>query len=88
MKKYFYDWRLWLIGTIIFLVSVQVLFTIPAPCKWLDAVWEAGDLISLVGTLILGYIAMKQASEANERAEAANKISQRLMDLEFERYKL
>lgn len=88
MKKHFYDWRLWLIGTVIFLVAIQVLFTIPAPCKWLDAVWEAGDLISLVGTLILGYIAVKQTGEANERAEDANKISQRLMDLEFERYKL
>lgn len=88
MKKHFYNWKPWLIGTIIFLVAVQVLFTIPAPCKWLDAVWEAGDLISLVGTLILGYIAIKQTGEANERAKDANKISQRLMDLEFQRYKL
>lgn len=88
LKKHIYNWKWWLLGTVIFLAVVQILFNLPAPCRWLEAVWEAGDLISLVGTLILGYIAMKQANEANESADAANKISNRLMDLEFERYKL
>lgn len=82
------NWKYWLIGTIVFLIAVHILFNIHPPYKWLEAVWSAGDLITLVGTLVLGYIAIKQTNEANERTEAANEISRRLMDLEFERYKL
>ena len=78
----------WVIATIIFLLVVQVVYTIPAPCKWLDAVWGAGDFISLVGTLVLGFISMKQTKIANQMAEKANEMSRRLMNIEDERYKL
>ena len=66
---------------IIFLALVQILFSIPAPIKWLEAVWEAGDLISFVGTIALGIIAIKQTEDAND-------MNKRLMQLEENRYKL
>lgn len=81
MRKMLSKWWIWLIASITFLFVVQILFSIPAPCKWLDAVWEAGDFISFVGTMVLGYVAISQT-------ERANKMSERLMDIENNRYKL
>lgn len=69
---------LWICTVVFFLVGVQVLFSIPAPCKWLDAVWEAGDLMSFVGTISLGIVAVYQTRKANE-------ISFRLLQIEEER---
>ena len=66
IKKQVTKWWFWIVITVIFLSSVQILFRIEAPCKWLDAAWEAGDLISLVGTLVLGYIAVLQTQRAND----------------------
>lgn len=79
-------WWFWIIVTTIFLTVVQILFRIEAPCKWLDAVWEAGDLISLVGTLVLGYVAMLQTKRANDMAEDANKTSRKLIELQEAEY--
>ena len=80
MKK-INKWWAWLIASVVFLIVIQVLFSIPAPCKWLEAVWEAGDLISFVGTIVLGYVAVSQT-------QRANKMSERLMDIENNRYML
>ena len=76
----------WIVITIIFLSIVQILFRIEAPCKWLDAVWEAGDLISLVGALVLGYIAVLQTQRANDMASDANKTSRKLIELQEAEY--
>lgn len=74
-------WWVWLIGCIIFLSIVQILFSIPAPCKFLEAVWSAGDFITFVGTVVLGCVAVSQTQRANE-------MSEKLMDIENNRYKL
>lgn len=71
----------WIIGSILFLAVVQILYTIPAPSKWLEAKWEAGYFISFVGTVVLGIIAIMQTKDANN-------MSKRLMQLEENRYKL
>lgn len=63
---------------VIFLIGVQVLFSIPAPCKWLDVVWDAGDFISFVGTISLGLVAIYQTKNANE-------VSFRLLQIEEDR---
>jgi len=69
---------LWICIIIFFLVGVQILFSIPAPCKWLEAVWDAGDFISFVGTISLGIVAVYQTRKANE-------ISSRLLQIDEER---
>ena len=74
-------WWIWAIGALFFLIIVQILFSIPAPCKYLDAVWEAGDLISFAGTIVLGFVAIHQTQQANE-------MSKRLMEIENNRYML
>ena len=86
IEKHIIKWWFWIIATIIFLTIVQILFRIEAPCKWLDAVWEAGDLISLIGTLILGYVAMLQTKRANDMADDANKTSRKLIELQEAEY--
>lgn len=50
----------WLIICVVFLVVIQVLFSIPAPVYILDATWEAGDLITFAGTIVLGFVAWQQ----------------------------
>lgn len=93
MKNQLKHWHIWLIVAIAFLVVVQILFTIPAPCKWLDAVWEAGDLITFVGTIALGFIAVRQTQYANEIAKTAsdsateaNETSRKLIEMQKAEY--
>lgn len=69
---------LWICIIIIFLLVVQILFSVPAPNKWLEAAWGAGDFISFVGTVSLGLVAVYQTKKANE-------ISFRLLQIEEER---
>lgn len=59
---------------LLFLLGTQILFSIPAPVSWLAAVWDAGDLISFVGTITLGIIAIGQTDHAN-------KVNDRLMQI-------
>lgn len=86
MKQQYVKWWFWVGVTVVFLVIVQILFRIEAPCKWLDAVWEAGDLISLVGTLVLGYVAVLQTQRANDMAADANETSRKLIELQKAEY--
>ncbi len=66
---------------IVFLIVVQVLFSLPASSELFRAKWEAGDLLAFVGTMALGLITVQQTWKANA-------MSQRLMDLEENRCKL
>lgn len=81
MKKYASKWWFWTLCAVLFLIVIQILFSIPAPCKWLEAVWDAGDFISFTGTMILGFVAIWQTQRANG-------MSERLMELEYNRYKM
>ena len=80
-RNHLTSWWLWLVCTMLFLFVVQLLFSIPAPCKLLDAVWEAGDFISLVGALVLGYVAVYQTKRSND-------MSGCLMEIEDTRHRL
>lgn len=69
------------------IILIHILFLLPAPCYWLDAKWEAGDILgyfgdvlSFLGSVVLGYIAIKQA-------EKANLISEKLMVLDLAKSK-
>lgn len=80
MKKMFNQGWFWLLAAVLFLLIIQVSFTFPAPYKWMEATWGAGDLISFAGTMILGYIAIYQT-------EQANLMSEKLMTIEENQYK-
>ncbi len=73
--------RTWLFLCTALLITVHILFTISAPFPWLEHVWGAGDLITFVGTIVLGYVAYWQTNNANE-------TSDRLLKIEEVRYKL
>ncbi len=79
--KMYNKWWIWFICCVIFLLTIQCLFSIKAPCEFLEASWSAGDFITFVGTMVLGYVAVKQTQKANE-------MSKKLMDIENNRYKL
>lgn len=50
----------WICAAILFLLLVHIAYKIPAPCEWLSYEWEAGELITFVGTITLGYLAYWQ----------------------------
>lgn len=81
-KKYLF---LFLIGIIGFLLVVHILFKIKPGIFWLEAEWNAGDILSFggtilsfVGTLILGCVTV-QLSKDN------NAINERLVEIENKR---
>lgn len=65
-----------MVCSFLFLLLVHILFSIPAPNKWLEAKWGAGDIISFSGTIALGIIAVWQTHEANQ-------ISKKMIQLEY-----
>ena len=92
-EKWWQKWWVWAISVISFLLIVHVLFNAHPKTKWLEAVWTPGDLLTFVGTVVLGYIAVYQTKRANDMTEKANQIaeqatqtSSRLMDLQEAEY--
>lgn len=73
--------RTWLFLCAGLLIITHVIFKIPAPFSWLEHVWGAGDLLTFVGTIVLGYVAYWQTNTANE-------TSDRLLRIDEARYKL
>lgn len=83
-KKFFKDISviiMFIVAAIIFLMIVQILFKIPAPYDWLEAEWSAGDFVTFCGTIVLGAVACMQTQKAN-------KMSQKLMQIEENRDRL
>lgn len=76
-------WQFWLAATILVLVIIHCLFSISAPTKFFEAKWSAGDLLTFLGTIVLGYVAVMQTHKANQTAERATQISERLMQKEL-----
>jgi len=70
---------IWITIAIVFLAIIQVLFTIPAPNRWLDAVWDANGFIIFIGTIALGFVAIYQNIKANK----LNKNMQKLEEAKF-----
>ena len=80
---------LFLIGMCILapIVIIHFLFKICSNCYWIEAEWEAGDvlgyfgdILSFLGTIVLGYIAISQT-------EKANKMNKELLEIEKNRIK-
>lgn len=64
------------IGCVVFLLAIHVLFSIPAPHRLLRANWGAGDVLTFVGTALLGWLAIWQ----NEELKASNDESQERLE--------
>ena len=78
LKKWFKKWKwivIWAIASVIFAIVIQFLFSNPAPCDFLDAKWEAGDILSYVSTVALGLLAMWQNQKMSYDAEKKEKQS-------------
>lgn len=71
-------------GLIFFIpYAVNWLFSNPAPCDLMVARWNeaealgyGGDVLSFVGTVVLGAIAVYQTSQAHGQTERANQLAQ------------
>lgn len=69
------------------IIAIHILFKLHSHCYWLEAEWEAGeilgyfgDVLSFIGTVVLGYVAISQT-------ETANKLSAELLKIEMSRQK-
>ena len=80
---------IFLIAIIVFLpiIVIHLLFKIKIGWSWITAEWEAGDVLgyfgdvlSFVGTIILGYVAICQTQKANN-------ISEKLMEIDLVKMK-
>lgn len=78
-----------LIVAVIFtpIIVIHILFKIKTDCDFIIAEWKAGeilgyfgDVISFVGTIVLGYVAICQT-------EKANTISEKLMEIDLVKMK-
>ena len=47
-----------ILGSILALIIVHFLYSIPAPFDFLESKWDAGDLITYLGTVFLGIVAI------------------------------
>lgn len=89
--KYFCKHKIFTITliTLLPLIIVHILFSMPASKPFMSAHWSAGDLImyiagveAFIGTMTLGLISMKQSNEANKLSNKATQISQKMLQLE------
>lgn len=64
------------VGCIIFMIVIQGLFCIPASIRFLEANWGAGDVLTFVGTALLGWLAIWQ----NEELKMENEKSQKRLE--------
>lgn len=74
----------WILLGVVFSVVVHILFSFSGP-EWLQAKWGAGDLLSYVGTVSLGLLALwqnKRFKEENDKAqERLGELSQQANEL-------
>ncbi|MCL2404663.1 MAG: hypothetical protein FWC92_03845 [Defluviitaleaceae bacterium] len=73
----------WLCVAILFLLITQLIFSIPAPFWFLEAVWGAGDFITFVSTTFLGYIAISQSYLANKTNISMQETNERMHMLQL-----
>lgn len=67
---------IWSIIIILFIVVIHSLFSIESPHKWLIATWSSGDILTFIGTVSLGLLAIWQ----NKSLQKTNEKSQERME--------
>ena len=68
----------WAAISIIFAVVVHAVFSVPAPSAWLVAKWSPGDILTYVGTVSLGLLAVWQNNRFKEETDASQQRLERL----------
>lgn len=68
----------WAVLSIVFAILVHITFYIAAPTKWLVAKWAPGDILTYVGTVSLGLLAVWQNSRFKEENDIAQQRLERL----------
>lgn len=68
MKKYKWIW-IWGCLSAAFAIAIHFLFKIPARFKCMEAVWDAGDILTYASTVALGLLAMWQNQKASYDSE-------------------
>ncbi len=86
-----YKWRvlLWAtLGLLIPIIVVHLLFKWRSGIEFIEAEWGAGDILSYIGTMlsfagtiVLSFLALKASKKANH-------LSEKVIELERDRYKL
>ena len=66
----------WATISFIFAIAVHAAFSVPAPSAWLVAKWSPGDILTYIGTVSLGLLAVWQ----NNRFKKENDISQHRLE--------
>lgn len=81
------------------IIVLHLLFKIRTDCYWIQADWQSGDVLgyfgdvlSFIGTIILGYIAIIQAEKANQLSNELLKIEKNrikpCLDVSSQLYKI
>lgn len=81
------------------IIVLHLLFKIRTNCYWVQADWQSGDVLgyfgdvlSFIGTIILGYIAILQAEKANQLSNELLKIEKSrikpCLDISTQLYKI
>lgn len=63
----------WAVSSIVFAFIIHCLFSIQAPCQWIEAKWEAGDILTYVSTVALGLLALWQNQKFKEENDNLQK---------------
>lgn len=64
-------------GAFLFIIAiisallVHIMHCIPAPNDWLVAKWSAGEILTYLGTVVLGWLAIKQNDELKKENDSA-----------------
>lgn len=81
------------------IIVIHFLFKITTDCYWIQADWQSGDVLgyfgdvlSFIGTILLGYVAIIQAEKANQLSNELLKIEKNrikpCLDVSAQLYKI
>ena len=87
MKK---EWKkealLWGGITVVFLFFVHCAFKYHPHNGFFSSVWEAGDFITFMGTIVLGFVAYSQTKSATKMAEQADSLNKEFLRIQEREY--
>ncbi len=67
-----------IIITILFAITIHILFLVEAPYEWMVAKWSAGDVLTYASTILLGLLALYQNQIFKEENDECQKRLEKL----------